>query len=44
MILVSSEKLTTIAISRDNYERLRELGKTGDSFNNVLTSLLDVME
>jgi len=33
-------RLTTIAISSDNYLKLRDLGKTGDSFNDVLTKLL----
>jgi predicted CopG family antitoxin len=33
--------LTTIAISYKNYEVLKELGKTGDSFNDVVSRLLN---
>jgi predicted CopG family antitoxin len=32
--------LTTISISVENYLALKQLGKTGDSFNNVITQLL----
>ncbi len=35
-----NEKLTTIAIDRNNYQALKNLGKAGDSFNDVLTKLL----
>lgn len=35
------KKLTTVAISEDVYEKLRELGKTGDSFNDVITKLVN---
>ena len=34
-------RLTTITIRKNNYERLRNLGKTGESFNDVLTRILD---
>jgi len=34
-------KLTTISISRSNYQILKNLGKTGDSFNDVLTEILE---
>jgi predicted CopG family antitoxin len=34
-------KLKTIAISIDNYETLRNLGRTADSFNDVITDLLN---
>ena len=37
----NSHKLTTISITRENYQALKELGKTGDSFNDVLTKLLE---
>jgi predicted CopG family antitoxin len=32
--------LKTIAISRDNYQILKNLGKAGDSFNDVITHLV----
>lgn len=35
------KKLTTISISQDNYLILKELGRTGDSFNDVLSRLLN---
>jgi hypothetical protein len=37
-------KLTTVTIREDNYQRLRNLGKTGDTFNDVLTRVLDQVE
>jgi predicted CopG family antitoxin len=33
-------KLRNIAISEDNYQKLKTLGKTGDSFNDVLSKVL----
>jgi predicted CopG family antitoxin len=36
-------KLTTISISRQNYEILRQMGQTGDSFNDVLSMLSKVL-
>jgi predicted CopG family antitoxin len=33
-------KFTTISISRDNYNKLKELGHTGESFNFVLSKVL----
>lgn len=33
-------QLKVIAVSIENYEKLRDLGKTGDSFNDVITGLL----
>jgi hypothetical protein len=36
----NNNKLTTIAISRENYFKLKNLGQTGDSFNDVLTMIL----
>jgi predicted CopG family antitoxin len=35
-----TSKLRNIAVSVTNYERLKSLGKAGDSFNDVLTELL----
>jgi predicted CopG family antitoxin len=32
--------LKTIAISQDNYELLKDFGRTGDSFNDVITNLI----
>jgi len=40
----SKNKLITIAISAENYEKLRSLGKTADSFNDVLNSILEKLE
>jgi hypothetical protein len=37
-------RLTTITIRRDTYERLQNLGKTGDTFNDVLARILDQVE
>jgi predicted CopG family antitoxin len=33
-------RLTTISISYENYRMLKRLGNTGDSFNDVLTKIL----
>jgi predicted CopG family antitoxin len=32
--------LTTIAVSYENYQALKELGRTGDTFNDVLSKIL----
>lgn len=37
----NTNKLTSIAISKANYERLKRLGYTGDTFNTVLGNILD---
>jgi len=37
---VSSHNLTTIAISRENYFQLKEIGKMHESFNDVVARLL----
>ncbi|MGH9973192.1 MAG: antitoxin VapB family protein [Nitrososphaeraceae archaeon] len=37
-------RLTTITIRQNNYERLKSLGRTGESFNTVLGRLLDKVE
>lgn len=34
------KKLKMITISEENYQKLKNLGKAGDSFNDVLTVLL----
>jgi predicted CopG family antitoxin len=38
------KKLTTISISQENYLILKRLGDTGDSFNDVLTRILDMTQ
>jgi predicted CopG family antitoxin len=35
-----SNRIHTIAIDDNNYQTLRSLGSVGDSFNDVVTSLL----
>jgi predicted CopG family antitoxin len=34
------DKLITIAISKENYEKLKRLGCTSESFNTVISRLL----
>jgi predicted CopG family antitoxin len=36
----SNNKLTTIAVSKENYFALKRLGDAGDSFNDVVTEVL----
>jgi predicted CopG family antitoxin len=36
--------LKTIALSKKNYDKLKELGFTGESFNNVVGRLLEKLE
>jgi predicted CopG family antitoxin len=36
----SNSKLTTIAVSEENYLALKRLGSAGDSFNDVVTEVL----
>jgi hypothetical protein len=38
--IMSYHKLKNIAISQENYLRLKKLGTAGDSFNDVVTELL----
>ena len=35
------KQLKHITVSVENYEKLRDLGKTADSFNDVVTKLLE---
>jgi hypothetical protein len=35
-------KMHTIAIDDNNYQTLRRLGSFGDSFNDILTSLITI--
>jgi hypothetical protein len=37
----SHKELTTISVSQKNYLILKELGSTGDSFNDVLSRILE---
>jgi predicted CopG family antitoxin len=37
----NAKNLTTISITRSNYAILKNLGKTGESFNDVITKLLE---
>jgi predicted CopG family antitoxin len=37
-----SNKIHTIAIDDNNYQKLRSLGSFGDSFNDVVTSLIKI--
>lgn len=39
-----TKELTTIAVSREVYQRLRDEGKTGDSFDIVLRRILGMKE
>lgn len=36
----NAKNLTTISITKSNYEILKDLGKTGESFNDVITRLV----
>lgn len=38
--MTNSRKLTTIAVDERNYFVLKNLGRAGDSFNDVLTEVL----
>ena len=37
-----SNKMHTIAIDDSNYQTLRRLGSVGDSFNDVVTRLINI--
>jgi Putative antitoxin len=37
----SAKKMKMIAISETNYQKLRELGHTPESFNDVITKLIE---
>lgn len=39
-LTVMSVKLKQIVIDESNYQALRKLGQTGDSFNDVITRVL----
>jgi predicted CopG family antitoxin len=40
-MLKSNTKYKQILIDNDNYNSLKELGKTGDSFNSVISKLIN---
>lgn len=40
-VIIRSGKTTTICVSRRNHELLMTLGKKGDSFDDILTQVLD---
>lgn len=39
--LQESHKLKTIAITEQNYQKLKSLGSMGDSFDSVISKLLE---
>jgi predicted CopG family antitoxin len=39
-VMSDNKKLHTIAIDKQNYEALRNLGYTGESFNTVINRLI----
>jgi predicted CopG family antitoxin len=36
--------LKHITVNQQVYQKLRDLGKTGDSFNNILMKILEIKE
>ena len=40
----SNDRLKTIVVSKKNYDRLKNLGFCGDSFNTVISRLLEKVE
>jgi predicted CopG family antitoxin len=41
---MSSTKLRQIVVDDHNYKELKELGRAGDSFNDVITQVLKKMK
>jgi predicted CopG family antitoxin len=39
--LENLHKLTSISLSKENYDKLKRLGYTGESFNDVLSRVLE---
>lgn len=39
-----TQQLKRIAVSEENYRKLKKLGEAGDSFNDVVTGLLEEHE
>lgn len=40
----NNSKQKTVVLSKQNYEKLKDLGFTGDSFNTVMGRLLERLE
>lgn len=40
-MIKSNQHYKQILIDSDNYKSLKEMGKTGDSFNSVITKLIN---
>jgi predicted CopG family antitoxin len=38
------DKYKAIVVSKENYNKLKELGKTSDSFNTVISTLIEHFE
>ncbi|HZA70162.1 MAG TPA: antitoxin VapB family protein [Nitrososphaeraceae archaeon] len=43
-VIQEENKIKTIAVKQDTYDRLKELGFTGDSFNDVIERLIEKVE
>ena len=41
---MSNKELKPIVVSLENYEKLRSLGRAGDSFNDVITEVLEKLK
>ncbi len=39
---INAQTLRHITITVDNYNKLKSLGQAGDSFNDVITTLLEI--
>jgi predicted CopG family antitoxin len=39
-----ASKIKLIAVSKENYENLRKFGEFGDSFDNVITKILNKID
>ena len=44
IIIIVSNMATTIAISEDNRERLKDYGRKGDTYNEIITNLLHIVD
>lgn len=42
ILLMNKKSLIQIVIDTQNYEKLKNLGRTGESFNDVITKLIEV--
>ncbi|HZA71176.1 MAG TPA: hypothetical protein VE548_15890 [Nitrososphaeraceae archaeon] len=41
---VSNDERTTVSLSKENYNKLKQLGFTGESFNTVIGRLIEKVE